>query len=69
MPTETRIELVIACLLAVAIVVYECLTAALRRCWTALGERVARPGRAAKRRPPWPARRHWWRRLWPVSGG
>ncbi len=37
MPTETRIEFVIAFLLAVAIVVYEGLTTALGRGWAAVG--------------------------------
>ncbi len=62
MPTEAKIELVIAFLLAVAIVVYECLTAAMGRGWAALAQRVAQP-----RRPAWPLplwRPHG-RRPWP----
>ena len=60
MPTEVKIEFVIAFLLAVAIVVYECLTTALGRCWTALAQRVVVPGRAARRLPSWRARWRWW---------
>ncbi len=62
MPTEAKIELVIAFLLAVAIVVYACLTAALGRCWAALAQRVARPRRPVWHLPPW---RPHWRRPWP----
>ncbi len=57
MPTEVKIEFVIAFLLAVAIVVYECLTAAMGRGWAALAQRVARPRRPARLLPPW--RPHW----------
>ncbi len=63
MPTETRIELVIAFLLAVAIVAYGCLTTAVGRCWSALARRAAAPGHAAKRLRPW--RSPWpWRQVW-----
>lgn len=62
MPIETRIEFVIAFLLAVAIVVYECLRTVIGRCWAALAQRVARPRRPAWHRPLW---RPHGRRPWP----